>query len=88
MKLYIVTPENGEDGVYSLLTEKGEGLASHFCSNLTFAKSDLESRRPERQKEWKEKYGDYEVLVLGDDEMTRDKLVELNQEFHKGDVEE
>ncbi len=85
MKLYIVGPENNGDGVYGLVSEKGEGLASHLCSHLGFARSDLESRRPERQKEWKERFGDYKVLVLGEDEMTRERIIALNKEFHKDD---
>ena len=85
MKLYIVGPENGEGGVYTLISEKGEGLASHLCSHKGYAKSDLEARRPERQKEWKKKFGDYEVLSLGEDDMTMEKIRKLNDEFHKDD---
>ena len=84
MKLYIVGPGDNEDGngLYGLVSEEGEGLASHLCSNRGFARGDLEGRRPERQKEWKEKFGEYEVLNLGDDDMTRERLVELNEQFH------
>ena len=89
MKLYIIGPEDDGEGVYSIVSEKGEGLASHFCSHKRFAKSDLESRRPERQKEWKKKFGDYDVLFIGDDDMTEEKLRELNEGFndeHKKEV--
>ena len=83
MKFYIVGPGKdgkGEgEGSYILITEEGERLASHFCSDSSFARSDLESGRPERQKEWKAKFGDYEVLNLGEDEVTFDKLLELNK---------
>lgn len=87
MKLYIIEPENGGNGVYGLVTEKGEGLASHLCSHRGFAKSDLEAGRPERQKEWKQRFGEYEVLHIGDDDMTREKIIELNEKFHKKGVE-
>ena len=80
-KLYIIGPENNGDGVYTLVTEKGEGIASHYCSNIGFAKGDLEANRPERQKEWKKEFGDYKVLHLGEDKMTREKLLELNKKF-------
>lgn len=81
MKLYIVGVEGGGDGIYNILTEQGEHLASHYCSNAGFARGDLESGRPERQKEWKEKFGDYEVLWIGDDEMTEKELIKRNKEF-------
>ena len=78
MKMYIV----GEgEGVYFLITEEGEGLANHFCSNASFARHNLEGGRPERQKEWKKEFGDYEVLYIGDDEMTKDELIKRNKEF-------
>ena len=78
MKLYIDGPDNGGEGAYHILTETGEHLASHYCSSRRFARGDLEQDRPERQKEWKERFGDYEVVMLGDDSMTRDTLVKLN----------
>lgn len=81
MKLYISGVENGGDGVYNILTEQGEHLASHYCSNAGYAKGDLESNRPERQKAWKERFGDYQVLWLGDDEMTKEELLKRNKEF-------
>lgn len=82
MKLYIICPEDEGNGVYGLVSEEGEGLASHLCSSKCYAKGDLEERRPERQKAWKEKFGNYEVIFLGEDDMTREKLVELNEKFH------
>ena len=47
-KLYI-TPREGRECQFYILHESGECLASHFCSNDSFAKGDLESGRPERQ---------------------------------------
>jgi hypothetical protein len=83
MKIYIIPPEKGGEGVYGLVTEEGEGLASHLCSSVGFARGDLEGRRPERQKEWKKRFGDYEILHLGDDDMTRENLVHLNDKWYK-----
>lgn len=78
MKLYILGPEGNGEGVYYLLTEEGEVLASHFCSHIGYASGDLEANRPERQKKWEKRFGKYKVLRLGDDEMTEEKLLELN----------
>lgn len=82
MKLYIMGPEDGGNGVYGIVTEYGEGLASHLCSHRGYAKADLEARRPERQKEWKERFGEYQVLFIGEDDMTREKIKELNEKWY------
>lgn len=82
MKLYIIGPDGGGEGVYDIVAETGDALASHFCSNRSYAMSDLEARRPERQKEWKERFGEYEVLYLGDDDLTTDELVARNKSWY------
>lgn len=85
MKLYIMSgAANGIDdigGVYYLMTETGECLATHFCSNKYFAKGDLYERRPERIKEFTERFGDIKLLYLGEDNMTVDKLMGLNKKW-------
>ena len=52
MKAYIASSsENGIDnidGVYFLITEEGELLASHNCSNKSYALGDLYTHRKER----------------------------------------
>lgn len=78
MKLYITGRPDGGEGVYHILTEHGEHLASHFCSNVGFARGDLEANRPERQKEWRERFGEYEVVVLGEDDMTQEEMLKRN----------
>lgn len=85
-KFYIIGPKDGGDGIYSLVTEDGEGLASHMCSNRAYALGDLERDRPERRKEWKKKFGEYEVLYLGEDEMTKEELVKRNKEFYENNT--
>ena len=65
--------------VCNLMTEAGECLATHFCSNKYFAKCDLYERRPERIKEFTERFGDIEVLYLGEDDITVDKLMDLKK---------
>lgn len=84
MKLYIVSPYGkGEswnpEGVYHLLSEEGEHLASHFCSRGGFARGDLEADRPERKEEWKKRFGEYVVVWLGDDDMTIEELIKRNK---------
>lgn len=84
MKLYIVTSAkngtNSVDGAYYLFTEEGEVLASHWCSSKGYSKSDLYSGRPERIEEYNNRFGEVEVLFLGDDEMTVEKILELNKQ--------
>ena len=90
MKLYIVSYGDGMqegEGGYTLVAENGEGLYSHYCSNCAFAKGDLILNRPERIKECKEKYGNYKVLYLGEDNMTNDELFKRNKEFYKNNLE-
>jgi len=84
MKLYIISNfgnglEKGE-GPYCLIGEDGKAWYGHYCSNIGFAKGDLIMNRPERQKELKEAYGEYEILYLGDDDMTNDELMKRYKE--------
>ena len=82
-KLYIVGPQNEGEGVYFLIADDGEGLASHYCSSLSYAYADLAGERPERQKKWKEQYGDYQVFAIGEDSMTRKRILELSEEWYR-----
>ena len=53
--LLVIVPESTvmNDCVFHLLVaETGEHLASHFCSNATFAPGDLYFGRKERIKEY------------------------------------
>ena len=92
MKAYIVsTTLNGTDnidGVYCLITEEGEALASYWCSNKGYAMGDLYTHRPERVKEYSEKFGTFEVDYLGSDEMTMEELMKRNEVFYKGSEQE
>lgn len=87
MKLYVCSATESLmddiDGIYYLVTEKGECLASHWCSSKWYAKGDLYERRPERIKEFTEKYGKCECLFLGEDDMTAERLITLNIQFNK-----
>ena len=63
MKLYI-THANGfnetGDGVYCIISEEGEILASHLCSHIGFAFGDLtfDREKEKRISAWKERFGD------------------------------
>ena len=81
MKLYINYPDDKGEGIYDLIAETGEHLAGHFCSSYRFAEGDLITGRPERIKEYTERFGSFKVVWLGQDEMTRDKLFELNKQW-------
>lgn len=86
MKAYIVSDtEKGTDsidGIYYLITEKGEVLASHWCSNIGFAWGDLYYNRPERISKFAEKFGTFEVDYLGNDNMTQSELLKRNKNFY------
>lgn len=83
MRLYIV--DNGkvmDDTLYALVAETGEALDGHLCSSKSFAKGDLYENRLERKEEYKKRFGNVEVLFLGDDEMTEDELMKRNKEWN------
>lgn len=90
MKLYIVSDSyNGTEdinGIYYLISEKGEMIDYHFCSNKNFAMDDL-CNNLNNQDLLKEKFGEgfkvLKVLYLGEDSMTKEKLIELNKNFNK-----
>ena len=85
MKLYVCS--NSEnlmdsiDGCYYLITEAGEVLATHWCSSKWFAKGDLYERRPERIEEFTKRFGECECLYLGEDDMTAERILELNRKW-------
>lgn len=87
MKAYIASSsENGTDsidGVYYLITEEGEVLASHLCSNKLYALGDLYTHRKERIKNFKDRFGDFSVDYLGNDEMTWEELLRRNKKFYE-----
>lgn len=93
MKLYILAnnkdlaPTGTEDidGIYSLISEEGEHLYDHWCSCRGYAKGDLVLHRPNRIKDLKDKYGDYQVLHLGEDDMTLERLKELYDNYYKNE---
>lgn len=87
MKAYIASSsENGIDsidGVYYLITEEGEVLASHLCSNKLYALGDLYTHRKERIKKFEDRFGEFSVDYLGRDEMTLEELLRRNKKFYE-----
>jgi hypothetical protein len=87
VKFYIAGPKDGGDGVYTLLHESGEGLASHFCSHLGFAPGDLILNRKERKEKWAAEFGPLdplEVIWMGNlSQEEIDEIGRLNEECHQ-----
>ena len=87
MKAYIISnSEDGMkniDGIYYLITEEGEALTSHWCSNKHYAMGDLYGNRPERVKEWTERFGELTVDYLGCDDVTMEEIMKLNEKWWK-----
>ena len=87
MKLYIINnSENGMkniDGTYYLISEEGEALYSHWCSNKGWAQHDLidQEWRKDRYQDCLDKYGKFEVLFLGNDDMTLEEIIKRNKEL-------
>lgn len=81
-KLYILSDsEDGIkdiDGMYLLVDDTGKVLYSHICSSKHFAMGDLIMSNHNRKKECAKEYGKFDVIFLGHDNMTLDKLVELH----------
>ena len=86
MKAYILGPENNGDGVYYLVTEQGECLASHLCTHIGFAKSDLILGRPKRIEEWNKRFGKIELRDLKKDKLTVEELQKRNKELKEEDL--
>lgn len=92
MKLYVCSnSENGMDsinGIYYLITEEGECLATHWCSSKWFAKGDLYERRAERIEQYTDRFRECECLYLGEDGMTFERLIELNHKLEQKEIED
>lgn len=80
MKAIIVGRADGGEGVYTLVAEDGEALCSHFCSDASYAESDLFVRRPERKEMFKKK-GITEFVWLKDSGIEEAELLKRNKEW-------
>ena len=81
----IIVPPGGNadhlgDGVYALLTEEGECIATHVCSHPIYAPGDLWERRAERREEFADR-NITEVVWLADSGLTLDELKRRNELF-------
>jgi len=83
--LLIIAPglNINRDCIFNILHENGEHLASHFCSNWTFAWGDLYAHRPERIEKWKERFGEFEVKYIDDTDITEEELVRRNKAWYE-----
>lgn len=82
MRLVIDGPESGGEGVYYLLTEEGELLFHHFCSNASFAEGDLIRCRPERQANLNTRWPDgWQIVTLAELGITSEELNARNVQW-------
>lgn len=92
MKTLVIYPGSDihkDSPFYILDPDTGECLASHFCSGSSWAKGDLHDRRPERLKEWKDKYGqETEAKFIDKTKYNWDEIYKKNQELAKKEKEE
>jgi len=79
MKAYIVgggiSGTEEYNGVYHLVTEDGVCWATQWCSSFEWAMKDLYEDRAGLQADLKKEYGGVEVLRLGQDSTTFEKLL-------------
>lgn len=80
----IVPPGGNADhhgyGVYALVTEEGECIATHVCSHAVYAPGDLWERRSKRQEEFADR-NITEIVWLADSGISLDELKRRNALF-------
>lgn len=85
MKAYIVgggfSGTEEVNGVYHLVTADGVTWATQWCADFASARKELYEERSGLRADWKAKYGEVEVLRLGEDGMTFEQLAS-NQEHY------
>ena len=97
MKVYIVCPENlpcssseysAPGKYYVAVSERGELLNTHISSTKEWAEHDLlYSGEPTLYSILRKQYDEIEVIFLDEDDMTYDRLIELNKEYRRnGDL--
>lgn len=82
--LLVIAPGKNvdHDCVFNILNaETGEHLASHFCSNWTFAWGDLYARRPERIEDWTKRFGEFEVKYIDESGISEEELLKRNKSW-------
>ena len=83
--LLVIAPGRSvmQDCVFNILVaETGEHLASHFCSNSSFAWGDLYAHRKERIDEWTKRFGEFEVKYIDETDITKEQLIERNEKWY------
>ena len=65
------------------VAETGEILASHGCSHAGYAPGDLYYDRPERIKEFTERFGDIKVMFIDQSGISEDELIKRNKEWYE-----
>ena len=65
------------------VADTGEHLASHICSNASFAYGDLCAHRQERIDEWTKRFGEFEVKYINETNITLEELVSRNHKLYE-----
>jgi hypothetical protein len=80
--LVIVPGRVYKEGTFSILVARtGEHLASHYCSNYSFAYGDLYERRKERIEDWTKRFGELEVKYIDETDLTEEIMHERNEKW-------
>ena len=88
-KLLVICPNSNctTEGAFFLIDpENGEVLATHYCSNASFAYGDLYGNRQERQDEYTKRFGKIEVEFIDQTEIDEDTLFQKNQQFYANKI--
>ena len=83
MKLYIVSYGDGKQkgqGIYSLMTENGKELYSIYSQNYVFAYCEF---MQEYCNELRDRYINYQILFLGQDNTTLEDLEQRHKRYCK-----
>lgn len=73
------------DAVFHIIVaETGEHLASHLCSHYGFAMGDLYEGRPDRKKEYHERFGEIDVKYIDDLDFEEEELLRRNKSWYEG----
>ena len=89
--LLVIAPSSKimHDCVFHILVaETGEHLASHLCSNSSFAYDDLYATRKDRIEEWTKRFGKVDVKFIDETNITEKELKERNKKWFEKSKEQ
>jgi len=88
--LLVIAPEQTASNTcfHLIVAETGECLATHFCTNGSFAYYDLYERRPDRIQEWAKRFGEFTVDFIENTNISETELHRRNKEWYRVKSEE